>query len=339
MQEDPSRAVNFVWAGSNGQPRGSYAMSHDPESDSSTFIPGNITSLFYALPGGSIFSPGQETATGLLLDADVTKFWFEVTEHGHKTVFDQKGLGFPLGETTVLPAEGSCLLTITNKTVISPNETIFSETQSLFVQIGVSDPVPTAVHTADDSSSRYHVLQVVKGTNPSNVSVGLFGVLRNNQTVVPAVFNQTASASNPHIDVWSVNITDQNTLFHIDSCVPPRRSWGVVAADTNVRAGSKSRPRLAAVRCRRTTPASRCLTCQHAPVVRRDLVRSRGRCRPSVASHRQPSVVRTMCRPHLAAFGESSFPCSRCRSERLLSRSRRISGLHACFSLAAFMRI
>jgi hypothetical protein len=138
MQEDPSRAVSFVWAGSNGQPRGTYAMTHDPEFDSSTFIPGNITSLFYTLPGESSFGPGNETETGILLSGDATKFWFEVTEHGRKTVFDQNGAGFPLGETTVLPAEGSCLLTTFNETIISPNETFFSETQSLFVQIGVS---------------------------------------------------------------------------------------------------------------------------------------------------------------------------------------------------------
>jgi hypothetical protein len=133
MQGDPSRSVNFVWAGSNGQPRGSYAMMQNPDFNSSTFIPSNTISQFYILPGESSFGSVNETATGLLLGADATKFWFEVTEHGHKTVFDQNGAGFPLGETSVLPAEGSCMLII-----ITEDGNGFSETLSLFVQIGVS---------------------------------------------------------------------------------------------------------------------------------------------------------------------------------------------------------
>jgi hypothetical protein len=134
MQEDPSRVVNFVWAGSDGQPRGSFAMTHNPELESSTFIPGNITSLYYDLPGVSGgFSDGNQTAAGLVLGDDVTKFWFEVTENGSKTLFDQNGAGFQLDGTTVLLAEGSCLLTI-----ISDVANQFSETISLFVQIGVS---------------------------------------------------------------------------------------------------------------------------------------------------------------------------------------------------------
>jgi hypothetical protein len=138
MQEDPSRTVDFIWAGADGQPRGSYAMTHDPEVDSSTFIPGNITSLFYTLPGFGGFTVARnETAMGLLLADDTTKFWFEVTENGRKTVFDQDGAGFPIGEATVLPAQGSCLLAIPTETGSSPHE--FSPSKSLpFVQIGVS---------------------------------------------------------------------------------------------------------------------------------------------------------------------------------------------------------
>jgi hypothetical protein len=195
-------------------------MTHDPEAGSSIFIPGNITSLFYALPGVSIFGSGDETARGLLLGGDAAMFWFEVTEQGNKTVFDQNGAKFQLGETTVLPAEGSCLLTVIHDDGIN-----FSETQALFVQIGVSRLVSFTVHTASDSSSRHHHSQVVKGTNPSSVSVELISFLPNNNTAVPAVLNKTASASNPHIDVWSVNVTDQNMLVSIESCVSTLRLY------------------------------------------------------------------------------------------------------------------
>jgi hypothetical protein len=152
MLEDPSRAVKFAWAGSNGQPRGSFAMSHNPEFESSTFIPGNITSLYYDLPGTSGgFSNGNQTAAGLVLGSDVTKFWFEVTENGRKTLFDQNGAGFQLSGTTVLLAEGSCLLRI-----ITEDANEFSETFSLFVQIGVSHLVSATVYTPGDSLFRYH---------------------------------------------------------------------------------------------------------------------------------------------------------------------------------------
>jgi hypothetical protein len=126
MQEHPSRVVNFVWAGSSGKPLGSYTMSHNSQSDWASFIPGNITSLFYNLPGGS---GGQVspfgTGPGLLLDGNTTNFWFEVTEDGRKTTFDQNGAGFLLGETSVLIAEGSCSMST-------------DDSRSLFLQIGVS---------------------------------------------------------------------------------------------------------------------------------------------------------------------------------------------------------
>jgi hypothetical protein len=224
MQGDPSRSVNFVWAGSNGQPRGSYAMMQDPDFNSSTFISSNTISQFYILPGESSFGSVNETATGLLLGADATKFWFEVTEHGHKTVFDQNGAGFPLGETSVLPAEGSCMLIITTD---GANE--FSETLSLFVQIGVSRLVSATYLTPGDSLFRYHGFQVLKGVNPSSVSVELLGFLPGNNTVVPAVFNQAASASNPHIDVWSVNVTDQDLINNTELYVSTFRLRRVTA--------------------------------------------------------------------------------------------------------------
>jgi hypothetical protein len=245
MHEDPSRTVNFVWAGSDGQSRGSYAMSHNPDRDSSTFIPGNITSLFFNVPGYSI-DPSNETATGWLLGADATKFWFEVTEHGNKTVFDQNGVGFPLGETTILPAEGSCWLT---RVIDSSN------VHALFVQIGVSRPVSVTISPQVTHLSPYHNSQVVKGANPSSVNVELFGFTANSQAVVvPAVFNQNASASNTQIDVWSVNITDRNTLSSASTCVSQFRLGGVSEADTNGRAGSKSRLTSTVVLCRNPTP-------------------------------------------------------------------------------------
>jgi hypothetical protein len=85
----------------------------------------------------------------------------------------------------------------------------------------------------------HHDFQVVKGTNPSSVSVELvsFNIAHNN-TVVPAVFNQTASAGNPHLDVWSVNVTDQNAITFADSFVPALSRHGVAGADANVRSGS-----------------------------------------------------------------------------------------------------
>jgi hypothetical protein len=126
MQEDPSRVVKFVWAGSRGEPLGSFVMSHDPEFDNAAFIPGNITSLFYNLPGASggqgVFPPSQGQK-GLLLSGETTQFWFEVTDDGRKTVFNQNRAGFLLGETSVLVAEGSCQA--------------FGEGVSLFIQIGV----------------------------------------------------------------------------------------------------------------------------------------------------------------------------------------------------------
>jgi hypothetical protein len=244
MQEHPSRAVKFVWAGSDGQSRGSFAMAHNPKSASTTFIPGNITSLFYDLPGAAGgFSDGNQTAVGLVLDNDATKFWFEVTENGRKTLFDQNGAGFQLGGTVVLLAEGSCLLKI-----INDDANGFSETLSLFVQIGVSRLVSATFLTPGDSLFRYHEFQVTEGVNPSSVSVELVRLFPGNSTVVPAVFNQIASANNPHIDVWSVNITDQNTLEWIESCVPVLRLHVVVAADANVCSGSKSLPRSAVIR-------------------------------------------------------------------------------------------
>jgi hypothetical protein len=159
MQEDPSRVVNFVWAGSDGQPRGSFAMAHNPKFESSTFIPGNITSLYYDLPGASGgFSNGNQTAAGLVLGSDVTKFWFEVTENGRKTLFDQNGAGFRLSGTTVLLAEGSCLLTI-----ITDDANGFSETISLFVQIGVSRLVSATFLTPSHSLFWYYDFLGVEG--------------------------------------------------------------------------------------------------------------------------------------------------------------------------------
>jgi hypothetical protein len=130
MREDPSRAVKFVWAGSNGKPRGSYAMTHDPENDFSSFTPGNITSLFYNLPGSSgNVALRADTPASVLMAGDTTKFWFEVTERGRKQVLNQNGPGFPLGDTSVLLAEGSCLLVVIQDD---------SATLSLSLQIGVS---------------------------------------------------------------------------------------------------------------------------------------------------------------------------------------------------------
>jgi hypothetical protein len=67
------------------------------------------------------------------------------------------------------------------------------------------------------------LLQVVKGANPSSVSVILLNDERplGNDTVLPAIFNQPASAKNPYIDVWFANITDQNVLNVFDLCVQP----------------------------------------------------------------------------------------------------------------------
>jgi hypothetical protein len=187
-----------------------------------------------------------------------------------------------------------------------------------------------SILAADESLSRCDDFQVLKGANPSSVSVELISFLPNNNTVVPAVLNQTASKGNPHVDVWSVNVTDQNTLNSVESCVPALGLHGVVVTDPNERAGSRSRPMSAAARCRRRTPTSTCSTCQHALAVRR---RSRLSLRPrlsraeprlSVTPRSQPSALRTTCRPRPAAFGESSFACSRCRSEHWLWCSRDI---------------
>jgi hypothetical protein len=73
----------------------------------------------------------------------------------------------------------------------------------------------------------------LKGVNPSSVSVELFNFLPGNNTVVAAAFNQTASANNPHIDVWSVNI-DQSALEEVETFVPVLRLRMVAAADANV---------------------------------------------------------------------------------------------------------
>jgi hypothetical protein len=57
--------------------------------------------------------------------------------------------------------------------------------------------------------------QVVKGANPSSVSLEFFDrSFVPKSTLVPAVFNKTASASNPHIDVWTANV-DSSTLTNI----------------------------------------------------------------------------------------------------------------------------
>jgi hypothetical protein len=117
-------------------------MVYGNEFGSSTFIPGNITSLFYSVPGEASFGSNNETAAGLLLGGDATMFWFEVTEQGNKTVLDQDGAKFQLGETTILPGEGSCLLMASSKR------------QALFVQIGVSCLVSATVIVADGSCSR-----------------------------------------------------------------------------------------------------------------------------------------------------------------------------------------
>jgi hypothetical protein len=147
-QEDASRVVDFVWAGSNGHQAGSYTMMHDSSSDSfdvSTFIPGNVNSLWYNLPGAAAGFSSQsffnQDDNGVPLSGDATKFWFEVTENGRKTVLDQDGAGFPLGDTTVLPAEGFCLLRIINST---------STSVSLLAQVGVSHYNTSAIFAAGD---------------------------------------------------------------------------------------------------------------------------------------------------------------------------------------------
>jgi hypothetical protein len=110
-------------------------------------------------------------------------------------------------------------------------------------------------------------LQVVKGANPSSVSVILLNDERplGNDTVLPAIFNQAASAKNPYIDVWFANITDQNVLNVFDLCVQPCSS---MASDrlmsVRARVGSKPRRKSVVNRCRRATPTSGNLCCHSA---------------------------------------------------------------------------
>jgi hypothetical protein len=205
MQEDPTRVVNFAWAGSSGtQCDGCIRpMTHDPDFEFAIFIPRNITSLFYNLPGGlSGGGDGGYSKTGLLLSGDATRFWFEVTEQGSKTVLDQNGAGFAL-DTAVLLAEGSCLLSTFNGT---------KSTVTLVAQVGVSPNTRSCGPSLRVALTLLRI-QVVKGTNPSSVSLEIGNAnFPNKVNVFPATLNQTGSASNTHIDVWSVNVTDQSVL-------------------------------------------------------------------------------------------------------------------------------
>jgi hypothetical protein len=158
MHEDPSRIVKFVWAGANGKPRGSYTMTHDPENDFSSFIPGNVSALFYNLPGASgNLNTRVDTPASVVLASDTAKFWFEVTERGRKSVLDQNGVGFPLGPTSVLLAEGSCLLLIVSDD---------SETLNLIIQIGVSRCTAALPRCADASSPGHEGDEAVERQRP-----------------------------------------------------------------------------------------------------------------------------------------------------------------------------
>jgi hypothetical protein len=99
-------------------------MTHDPQEDFSIFPPGNVPSMFYNLPGstGNLKSRA-DSQPSVLIPSDTTKFWFEVTERGRKKVYDQNGVGFPIGPTNVLLAEGSCILVIAQQDG-SLNETL-----------------------------------------------------------------------------------------------------------------------------------------------------------------------------------------------------------------------
>jgi hypothetical protein len=52
--------------------------------------------------------------------------------------------------------------------------------------------------------------QVVKDANPSAVSVQVSGKDYSEVQTFPATLNRTASASNAHIDLWTVNIVDSD---------------------------------------------------------------------------------------------------------------------------------
>jgi hypothetical protein len=68
----------------------------DGENVSLTFV-GNHSALWYDFPGnGTIINP-----------QGISRFWFEVTQHGKTWIEDQGGLGFPL-QTDVLPVDTSC---------------------------------------------------------------------------------------------------------------------------------------------------------------------------------------------------------------------------------------
>jgi hypothetical protein len=198
MQEVPTRTVNFAWAGSSGkQCDGCLAsMTHDPDFEFAVFIPRNVTSLFYNLPGGRAGGGGGGYSTsGLLLGGDATRFWFEVTVQGRKTVLDQNGAGFAL-DTAVLLAEGSCLLNAFNGT---------KSAITLVAQVGVSTSTRSCCPSLRGPLTLLRN-QVVKGTNPSSVSLEIGNAnFPNKVNVFPATLNQTASASNPHI-------TDQSVL-------------------------------------------------------------------------------------------------------------------------------
>jgi hypothetical protein len=57
----------------------------------------------------------------------------------------------------------------------------------------------------------------VKGANPSSVSLEFFDVsFVPKSTLVSAVFNKTASASNPHIDIWTATV-DTSALENISN--------------------------------------------------------------------------------------------------------------------------
>jgi hypothetical protein len=134
MAENPNRVVNLVWAnqGQTTKCSGcSVQLTHTPPDgngnpgDVSLFTPGSHTSLFYNFP-----------STGAIITSSVgstPQFWFESTENGVTTKFNQNGLGFQL-QTQVLLARTTCTTSSGMRVDIAVSETLCSAFK-LFIEI------------------------------------------------------------------------------------------------------------------------------------------------------------------------------------------------------------
>jgi hypothetical protein len=170
-------------------------MTHDSESGSSIYLPGNVSSAFYDLPGFR----NAGAFGGLMLGGDTTKFWFELTQHGRKTVLDQGGAAFPL-QTTALVAEGSCQLA-----EVTPFSTSII---ALYIRVAVGRRARRMGNTANREP------QVVKSSKPSRVWVEVSRAQPGPAFTYAAQQDASASANNSRFDIWAVNITDPNAFFN-----------------------------------------------------------------------------------------------------------------------------